>query len=339
MQVSRPTLVTGATGFVGSAIARALVARGHSVRVLVRRTADHRNLAGLPVEVIEGDLTEADSLARAVAGCRYLFHVAADYRLWVPDPERMMRINVEGTRAVMRAALAAGIERVVHTSSVAALGLTGDGTPADETTPVTEDAVVGPYKRSKYLSERAVLAMVREENLPAVIVNPSTPVGPRDIKPTPTGRMIADAASGRLPAYLDTGLNVVHVDDVAEGHMLAFERGRIGEKYVLGGENFSLAALLGLVAELAGRRPPRLRLTETVLWPVALASEGVARIAGIEPLVTRDHLRMARKKMFFSSAKARAELGYTARPAREAVADAIGWFRAQGMVPPAKASA
>jgi dihydroflavonol-4-reductase len=339
LQASRPTLVTGATGFVGSAVARALVARGHSVRVLVRRAADRRNVTGLPVEVVAGDLTDAESLGRAVAGCRYLFHVAADYRLWVPDPQRMMRINVEGTRAAMEAALAAGVERVVHTSSVAALGLTADGTPADETTPLAEDAIVGPYKRSKYLAEQAVLTMVRDRGLPAVIVNPSTPIGPRDIKPTPTGRMIADAASGRLPAYLDTGLNVVHVDDVAEGHMLAFEHGRIGEKYILGGEDFSLAALLGLVAELAGRQPPRVRLTETVLWPVALASEGLARIAGIEPLVTRDHLRMARKKMFFSSAKARTELGYVARPAREAVADAIAWFREQGMVRPARVSA
>jgi len=332
-------LVTGASGFVGSAVARAVLARGHSVRVLVRRSGDRRNLAGLPVETAEGDLTDAGSLARAAAGCRYLFHVAADYRLWVPDPADMLRTNVEGTRALMRAAAAAGVERVVYTSSVAALGLTGDGTPADETTPVAEQAIVGAYKRSKYLAEQAVLELVRSDGLPAVTVNPSAPVGPRDIKPTPTGRMIADAASGRMPAYLDTGLNVVHVDDVAEGHLLALERGRIGEKYILGGEDLSLAALLALVAELAGRRPPRVRLSEGVLWPVALASEGLARVAGIEPLVTRDHLRMARKKMFFSSAKAEAELGYRARPARAAVADAIAWFRAQGMVPPARASA
>jgi len=335
----QPTLVTGATGFVGSAVARSLVGRGHAVRVLVRRGSDRRNLAELPVETVEGDLTDPASLGRAADGCRYVFHVAADYRLWVPDPDAMMRANVDGTRAVMRAALAAGVERVVHTSSVAALGLNKDGSPADETAPVAEDTLIGPYKRSKYLAEQAVLAMVREQGLPAVIVNPSTPVGPRDIKPTPTGRMIADAASGRLPAYLDTGLNIVHVDDVAEGHALALERGRVGEKYILGGEDLLLAELLALVAELAGRRPPRLRLSEGVLWPVALASEGLARIAGIEPLVTRDHLRMARKKMFFSSAKARAELGYASRPARAAVADAVAWFRAHGMVPPARVSA
>ena len=339
MQSLRPTLVTGATGFVGSAVARALLARGHAIRLLVRPGSDRRNVAGLPAEFVEGDLNDPPSLARALAGCRYLFHVAADYRLWVPDPERLLATNIEGTRAIMEAALAAGVERIVHTSSVAALGLTADGTPASEATRVGPDDMVGPYKRSKYLSEQAVLAMVRERGLPAVVVNPSTPVGPRDIKPTPTGRMIADAASGRMPAYLDTGLNIVHVDDVAEGHLLAHERGRVGEKYIFGGENMSLAALLALVAELAGRRPPRLRLNEAVLWPVALASEALGRVAGIEPLVTRDHLRMARKKMYFSSAKARAELGYRARPAREAIADAIAWFRAQGMVPPARASA
>lgn len=339
MPSSTPALVTGATGFVGSAVARALLAHGHPVRVLVRQGSDRRNLAGLPVEIAAGDLTVPESLARAVAGCRFVFHVAADYRLWVPDPATMLRTNVEGTRALMRAALAVGVERVVYTSSVAALGLTGDGTPADETTPVSEEAIVGAYKRSKYLAEQAVLELVRAEGLPAVIVNPTAPVGPRDIKPTPTGRMIADAASGRIPAYIDTGLNIVHVDDVAEGHLLALERGRIGEKYILGGEDLTLSALLALVAELAGRRPPWVRLSESVLWPVAVASEGLARVAGIAPLVTRDHLRMARKKMFFSSAKARAELGYTARPARQAVADAIAWFRAHGMVPPAKASA
>lgn len=336
MPVSRPVLVTGATGFVGSAVVRALVARGHSVRALARRTADRRNLAGLPVETVEGDLTDPASLVRAAAGCRYVFHVAADYRLWVPDPEGMMRVNVEGTRLVMQAARTAGVERIVHTSSVAALGLTSDGTPADETTEVTEETIVGPYKRSKYLSEQAVLAMVREDNLPAVIVNPSTPVGPRDIKPTPTGRMIADAASGRLPAYLDTGLNIVHVDDVAEGHVLALERGRIGEKYILGGEDLPMLRLLALVEEVAGRRGPRLRLHEALLWPVALLNEGVARVAGIEPMVTRDHLRMARKKMFFSSAKAKAELGYAPRPVRQAVEDAVAWFRAHGTVPPAR---
>ncbi|MCW3473723.1 hopanoid-associated sugar epimerase [Limobrevibacterium gyesilva] len=333
MTTHDPILVTGATGFVGSAVARALAARGHAVRVLVRAASDRRNLAGFAAEPMTGDLTDAASLARAVAGCRYVFHVAADYRIWVPDPDAMLRANVEGTRALMLAALEAGVERVVYCSSVAALGLTKDGTPADETTPVSEDIVVGIYKKSKFRAEHAVLDLVRERGLPAVIVNPTAPVGPRDIRPTPTGKMIADAASGRMPAYVDTGLNVVHVDDVAEGHILALERGRIGERYILGSENLTLARLLALVAAEAGRRPPRIRLPNALLWPVALACEGLANLTGIEPLVTRDHLRMARKTMFFSSAKAIAELGYAPRPAREAVADAIAWFRANGMVP------
>ena len=324
------TLLTGATGFVGSAVARTLLARGHRLRVLVRAGSDRRNLAGLDCAEVIGDLGDAASLAAAVAGCRYVVHVAADYRIWVPDPEAMLRANVEGTVALMRAALAAGVERVVYCSSVAALGLRGDGVPGDETTSVDPAAIVGVYKRSKYAAEREVRRLIREEGLPAVIVNPAAPVGPRDIKPTPTGRMIADAAAGRMPAYIDTGLCVVHVDDVAEGHALALERGRIGELYILGGENLSLAAVLGLVAAASGRRAPRIRLPAGLLWPVALVCEGLAMVAGIEPLVTRDHLRMARKKMFFSSAKAMAELGYRPRPAREAVADAVAWFRANG---------
>ncbi len=327
-----PTLLTGGTGFVGSAVARALLARGHRVRALCRPGSDRRNLAGLELEMVEGDLGDAASLARAVAGCRQVMHVAADYRIWVPDPEAMLRANVDGTVALLRAAHAAGAERIVHCSSVAALGLTADGTPGDETTPVSEETVIGVYKKSKFRAEQAVLALVRDEGIPAVIVNPAAPIGPRDIKPTPTGRMIADAASGRMPAYLDTGLCVVHVDDVAEGHLLALERGRIGERYVLGGENLSLRDLLGLVAASAGRRPPRIRLPAGLLWPVALACEGLARF-GIEPLVTRDHLRMARKTMFFASAKAQRELGFSARPAAKAVADAVAWFRANGMVP------
>ncbi|MBX5453569.1 MAG: NAD-dependent epimerase/dehydratase family protein, partial [Acidobacteriia bacterium] len=255
MQVSRLSLVTGATGFVGSAVVRALLAQGYPVRALVRKGSDQRNLAGLSLELVEGDLADQTALARAVSGCRYVFHIAADYRLWVPDPAEMMRTNVEGTKNVMEAALVAGVERVVHCSSVAALGLTEDGSPADETTPVKESVLIGPYKRSKYLAEQAVLEMVRSRGLPAVIVNPSTPVGPRDLKPTPTGKMILDAAAGRMPGYLDTGLNIVHVDDVAFGHLLALERGRVGEHYILGGENYALADLFKEIAEIAGVRP------------------------------------------------------------------------------------
>ena len=331
MAESGPTLLTGATGFVGSAVARTLAARGHHLRLLVRRNSDRRNLLGVVGEVVEGDLTDTSSIARAAAGCRYVVHVAADYRLWVPDPARMMAANVEGTRSVMRAAMAVGAERVVYCSSVAALGLNADGSPADEATPVSESDMVGTYKLSKYLAERAVLAMVRD-GLPAVIVNPAGPVGPRDSKPTPTGRMILDAARGRIPAFLDTGLNIVHVDDVAEGHALALERGRIGERYILGSENLMLGDLLAIVARTVGRRPPSIRLSHGIVWPMAVAAETVARLTGIEPMLTRDHLKMARKRMFFSSAKAQAELGYAPRPAREAVADAVAWFRRAGML-------
>ncbi len=322
-----PTLVTGATGFVGSAVARTLLARGHQLRLLVRPGGDRRNIAGLPAELAEGDLTDPASLAKAVDGCRYLVHVAADYRLWVPDPAAMLRANVEGTRALLLAAQSRGVERMVYCSSVAALGLTGDGTPGDEATPVNPDKIVGIYKKSKYLAEQAVLDLVRTEAMPVVIVNPSTPVGPRDIKPTPTGKMILDAATGRMPAYVETGLNIVHVDDVAEGHALALERGDIGERYILGGEDFSLGDLFALVAQIAGRRPPRVKLPLAPLYPVALACEALARGFGVEPVVTRETLAMARKKMFFSSAKARAALGYTPRPAVQAIEDAVAWFR------------
>ena len=327
-----PTLLTGATGFVGSAVARALASRGHRLRLLVRKGSDRRNLDGLDAELVEGDLARPATLASAVAGCRFVVHVAADYRIWVPDPAAMLAVNVAGTEALMRAAAAAGVERVVYTSSVATLGLRADGAPADEETAVEEAALIGAYKRSKYRAEQAVLALVAREGLPAVIVNPAAPVGPRDIKPTPTGRMIRDAAAGRMPAYVDTGLNIVHVDDVAEGHVLALERGQIGRRYILGGENLSLGALLGMVALAAGRRPPRIRLPIAPLWPVALAAEGLARLTGITPMLTRDHLAMARKTMFFSSARAIAELGYAPRPAQAAIADALAWFRANGML-------
>jgi dihydroflavonol-4-reductase len=298
----------------------------------VRKDSNRRNLADVPHEAMEGDLTNEASLARAVAGCRYLVHVAADYRIWVPDPRAMEAANVAGTVTLMRLAQAAGVERVVHCSSVAALGLMPDGSPADEATPTSEATIIGAYKRSKYRSEQAVLALVREHGLPAVIVNPSGPVGPRDIKPTPTGRMVLDAAAGRLPAYVDTGLNIVHVDDVGLGHVLALERGRIGERYILGGENLTLQALLGLIADVAARRPPMLGLPITPLWPVAVAAEAVARLTGIVPPVTRDHLRMARKHMYFSSAKAIAELGYAPRPVRAGIVAALDWFRANGML-------
>jgi dihydroflavonol-4-reductase len=326
------TLVTGATGFVGSAVARVLAARGHELRLLVRQSSDRRNLADLKAEVVTGDLTDTASLRRAAAGCRYVVHVAADYRVWVPNPDAMLRANVDGAVAMVRAAADAGAERIVHCSSVAALGQIGDGTPADEATPTNEADFVGIYKRSKYLAERAVLELAERDSLPVVVVNPAAPVGPRDIKPTPTGKMILDAAAGRMPAYIDTGLNIVHVDDVAEGHVLALEKGAIGQRYVLGGENMALKDILRLVADVVHRRPPFIRLPEAVVWPVALVMEKLADITGIAPMMTRDHLKMARKKMYFSSAKAKAELGYAPRPVRSAVEDAVSWFRANGML-------
>ena len=321
-------LVTGATGFVGSAVARRLLAEGLPVRALVRGGTDCRNLDGLDVEVVDGDLLDEPSLRRAVRGCEALFHVAADYRLWVPDPDRMHRINVSGTRALMLAALDAGVSRIVHTSSVATLGLLPDG-EADEDTPSTLDDMIGPYKRTKFLGEQEVRRLVVERGLPAVIVNPSTPVGPRDIRPTPTGRMIVDAAAGRMPAYVDTGLNIVHVDDVAEGHWLAYRGGRVGERYILGGDNLMLRDILAIIASLTNRPPPVIRLPHRALLPVAYAMEAFARVSGAaaEPMVTVDGVRLSRKRMFFRSDKAMAQLGYRPRPAAEALADAVAWFR------------
>ena len=326
------TLVTGATGFVGAAVARALLARGLAVRCLARPGSDRRNLAGLDVEIVEGDLTDPASLRVATRGCDALYHVAADYRLWIPNPEAMDRVNVQGSRAVIRAALDAGARRVVYTSSVAVLRPHADGTPADEATPTTEADMIGVYKRSKYRAEAAVSALVRDEGAPVVIVNPSTPIGPRDIKPTPTGRVIVEAAAGRMPAYVDTGLNVAHVDDVAAGHLLAFDRGAVGERYILGGEDMTLAHILTEVATLVGRGPPTVRLPHDLILPFAWIAEGVARITGKEPFATVDGLRMAKKRMFFSSAKAKRELGYTWRSAHEALADAVAWFRDNGVL-------
>jgi dihydroflavonol-4-reductase len=325
------TLVTGATGFVGSAVARQLLARGETVRVLARPGSDRRNLTDLELEVAEGDLGDPASLERALRGCQALFHVAADYRLWVPRPEEIYTANVTGTRRLMELAGEIGVPRIVYTSSVATLGIKSDSAPADETTPVSLDDMIGHYKRSKFLAEREVDTLVREAGLPAVIVNPSTPVGPRDIKPTPTGRMIVEAAAGRMPAFVDTGLNVVHVDDVAAGHLLAFEKGEVGERYVLGGEDLTLSEILAEIAVLCGRRPPRVRIPHDALLPVAHAAEAWSRMTGKgEPFVTVDGLRMAKKKMFFSSAKAAKVLGYKARPAQEALADAVQWFRDSG---------
>jgi dihydroflavonol-4-reductase len=327
--VSDVVLVTGASGFVGAAVARAALARGFKVRVLMRPTASRANIEGLDVEVMTGDMRDAESMAHALQGARYLFHVAADYRLWARDPSEIARNNRDGARATMAGALKAGIERVVYTSSVAALK-PGNDFPADETSRHTPQSVIGAYKLSKLLAEREVERMIAQENLPAVIVSPSTPIGPRDIKPTPTGRIIVEAAAGRMPAFVDTGLNLVHVDDVAEGHFLALEQGRIGENYILGGADVTLAQMLADIAALSGRRAPTVKLPRGPLFPLAFAAEMVARVTGKEPFLTTDALRMSRYRMYFSSAKAERELGYAARPYREGLKDAHAWFAANG---------
>ncbi|MDX2027119.1 MAG: NAD-dependent epimerase/dehydratase family protein [Alphaproteobacteria bacterium] len=321
--------ITGATGFVGAAVARLLLEKGFRLRALSRPNNDRRNIEGLELEIVEGDLGKPESYRNALQGCRALFHVAADYRIWVPDPSAMHRINVDGTHALMEAAAAAGVERIVYTSSVAALGINPNGL-ADEDTPVGFANMVGTYKKSKFLAEQEVRRLIRHHGLPAVIVNPSTPIGPRDIKPTPTGRIIIEAVKGLMPAYVDTGLSVVHVEDVAMGHWQAYEKGRVGERYILGGENLGLGEILRIIAEISGRPAPKVKLPVAPLFPLAYAAEAFGRITGKEPFVTVDALRMARKKMYFSSAKAERELGYRPRPAREAIADAITWFKKYG---------
>jgi dihydroflavonol-4-reductase len=322
-----PALVTGANGFLGAAVVRALLAAGTPVRAFVRAGSDRRNLAGLDVEVAVGDLTDRDSLAAAVAGCAAVFHVAADYRLWVADPKPMYRANVDGSVNVLEAAAAAGVARMVYTSSVAVLGINRDRTPADESTPVTLADMVGHYKRSKFLAEIAVRGRAAELGFPVVTVNPSTPIGPGDVKPTPTGRVLLDAAAGRMPAFVDTGLNLVHVDDVARGHLLALERGVPGERYILGGEDFTLERILKEVAQHVGRRASTIRLPHWSVYPLAVAAEGLALLTRREPRVTLDGVRMSTKHMYFSSRKAERELKFEWRDPRLAIAAAIDWFK------------
>jgi dihydroflavonol-4-reductase len=320
-------LVTGANGFLGSAVVRALLADGITVRAFARAGSDRRNLAGLDIEAATGDLTDRPSLERAVAGCAVVFHVAADYRLWVADAVPMYRANVDGSVNVLEAAAAAGVQRMVYTSSVAVLGINKDRTPADESTPVDVADMVGHYKRSKFLAEEAVRRRARELGFPVVTVNPSTPIGPRDIKPTPTGRILLDAAAGRMPAFVDTGLNLVHVDDVALGHLAAWKRGAPGERYVLGGEDFTLQQILEFVARHVGRRASTIRLPHWSVYPIAVAAEGLALLTKREPRVTLDGVRMSTKHMYFSSRKAQQELDYKWRDPRLGLAAAVDWFK------------
>ncbi len=325
----QPTaFITGATGFVGAAVARLLESQGYGLRLLCRPHNDRRNLQGLTnYKIVEGDLTSPESYVSALEGCTALFHVAADYRIWVPDEAAMNRINIDGTKALMLAAQKAGIPRIVYTSSVATLGIPAGGGEGTEDTPVALVNMVGVYKRSKYLAEEVVRELINKSALPAIIVNPSTPIGPRDIKPTPTGRIIIEAAAGRMPAFVDTGLNIAHVDDVAMGHWLAFEKGQIGQRYILGGENLAFGEILKIVANMTGRKAPTLKLPRLPLFPLAYAAEFMARMTGKEPMLTVDGLKMSKKKMFFSSDKAKRELGYAPRHAQDAIADAVAWFK------------
>jgi dihydroflavonol-4-reductase len=323
-------LVTGATGFVGSAVARKLLEAGFPVRVLVRPTSIRFHLKDLELEYAEGDLRDPASVRAAMADVQYVFHVAADYRLWARDRTEIFASNVSGTRTIMEEALRATVMRVVYTSSVATLALPPDGRSADETMPLPDGGGIGTYKRSKVAAERLVETMIATQGLPAVIVNPSTPIGPRDVKPTPTGRIIVEAACGRIPGFVDTGLNLVHVDDVADGHLAALQHGKIGERYILGGRNVSLGDMLADIARLVGRKAPRMRFPRLALLPFAYAAEAAAHVTGREPFATVDGLRMAKYRMYFTAAKAERELGFHARPHVEALEDAIRWFRNSG---------
>ena len=325
-------LVTGGTGFVGANLVRELLSDGHTVRVLARKGGDRTALEGCAVEIAEGDLTDPGSLKAAVAGVRRVYHVAADYRLWARDSRELYRANVEGTRHVLEAAAEAGAERIVYTSTVGALGIPKDGTPGDETSPVGLEDMVGPYKASKFLAER-VAEEWAARGAPIVIVNPSAPLGPWDVKPTPTGQMIVDFLRGKMLGSIDTGLNIVHVRDVARGHILAADRGRVGQKYILGNQDLSLIDIFRGLGRLTGLRPPRFRVPYRVAWLAALCMEGAARVRGGTPQVPLNAVRMGRKRMYFSPAKAIRELGLPQTPAEEALRDAVTWFVDRGYAP------
>ena len=322
-------LLTGASGFVGSHVLEALVRRGDEVRCLLRQRSSRDNLAGFEAEIVTGDLRDGESLRTAVRGCEVVFHCAADYRLFVRDPREMYASNVEGTRDLLRIASEAGVGRIVYTSSVGALGLDPEGRPATEDTPVSLVDMVGHYKRSKFLAERAA-EEAAASGVPVVIVNPSTPVGERDVKPTATGRIIVDFLRGQVPAYVDTGLNLIDVRDVATGHLLAAERGRVGERYILGNENLTLLEIYGMLGEIAGRRPPRVKVPHWLPIGVAALDTGMARLLRREPRIPLEAALLARYKMYFDAAKARRELTLPQTPVREALRRAVDWFSANG---------
>lgn len=326
----KTALVTGANGFVGCHVVRALRERGTHVRAFVRKGADVRALEGIDCEPAYGDLRDRESLMRATRGCSVVYHVGADYRLWVPHEAPMYAANVEGTRNVLAAARAAGVDRIVYTSTVGALGIGADGI-GRESTPVTLADMVGPYKRSKFIAEQEMLRAERE-GAPVVIVNPSTPIGSYDYKPTPTGRIIVDFVNRRMPAYLETGLNLVNVEDVARGHILAAERGRVGEKYILGGENLTLEQMLGRLSALSGLPAPRVKIPYAVAYGFAMGAEAIARtVTHRPPRASLTEVRMARKKMFFAIAKARSELDYEPTAVDDGLRRAIEFFHRVGM--------
>ncbi len=331
-------LVTGATGFIGANVARLLSERGEAVRALVRSTSDRRNLAGLDVELVVGDLCDPVAVARAVRGCSRVFHVGADYRFWARDPREIYRSNVEGTIHVMEACLAAGVERIVYTSTVGTIGLAAHPAPCDETTPMLGGQLTSHYKRSKLQAEQAVLEYAAR-GLPVVVVNPSAPIGPWDAKPTPTGQLIVDFARGKLSAIVDTGLNIVHVRDVAEGHLLAALRGRVGERYILGHRNMTLAEIVAELAEITGLSAPRVRLPYAVAWAAGAVSTAVSTwITHRPPAIALEAVRMARRRMFFDPEKAVRELGLPQTPVRVAFQDAVAWFAENGLIPQSRRS-
>jgi dihydroflavonol-4-reductase len=321
--------VTGATGFIGASLVRELLKEGYGVRALARPGSDRRNLHGLDVEICEGDLRDRDSLDKGLKGCDVLYHAAADYRLWTRKPSVMYEINVGGTRSILEAALNMGLSRVVYTSSVGTLGNPGNGLPGGESTPVSLTDMVGHYKKSKFLAEREAESFL-QRGLPLVIVNPSTPVGMLDIKPTPTGRIIVDFLNRRMPAYLDTGLNIIDVEECARGHILAARHGRIGEKYILGNENLTLRQIFAMLGEITGLPAPRVRLPYTPILIAAYINEALSRCTGRVPLIPLAGVQMARKFMFFDSTKAARELGLQQRSVAEALRKAVAWFRAHG---------
>ena len=322
--------VTGSTGFVGSHVARALAEQGANLRLLVRSNSNTKNINDVKGDLVTGDLRDPASLEKGIAGCEVVFHVAADYRLWVRDPEQMYRANVEGTRAILEAARKNRVRRVVYTSSVATIGFTSNGQPADEKSPVSLDKMIGPYKRSKFMAEQVAIEAARAGQ-DVVIVNPSTPVGERDIKPTPTGRIVVDFLKKKFPAYVDTGLNLVDVKACALGHIAALEKGRSGERYILGGENLTLKQILDKLAAITGLPSPKIRVPYVLALATGVVDEVfTGLIRGREPRATIDAVRMGRKKMFVSSAKAERELGWKRVPVDDALRRAAEWFRENG---------